>query len=388
MQIILLFSGIVNESYIILIKGDKMSVRAVSQTIALPSGGIPVSRYITKISSSGIFISSENQTPTEANPANSIKLDGTGMYVYQGGINSAFFGNTVRLGKSSDTHISISSGGFSFNKNTDIIGTIEQLTNYHPGARTYNNAMRLSATEYFEFLVAGGADSIGYSPQLQIEKDSITLLTGNTGVYIGESDYNGDNVNDTVGLHVHLVHPSFYNTAKTMINVSAHDYGIWLGIDENGIIGVHGIDNWIISKRTNNHIYMPNIYNYTGSNAPNVVVYGTGETVRSTSSSERYKKDIEDIEGAEALYGIKVRQFKYRDDYLSSTDKRYNKILPGFIVEELEKVYPIAVDYNDEEQPEDWNFRYLIPGMLKLIQNQHIEIEELKRRIQILEGGE
>jgi hypothetical protein len=55
--------------------------------------------------------------------------------------------------------------------------------------------------------------------------------------------------------------------------------------------------------------------------------------------------------------------------------------MPGFIAEEVESVYPSAVDYNDDGLPERWNTNIIIPGMLSLIQKQSLEISNLKQRL-------
>ena len=54
-------------------------------------------------------------------------------------------------------------------------------------------------------------------------------------------------------------------------------------------------------------------------------------------------------------------------------------MLPGFIAEELDAIYPIAVDY-DGGNIETWNSFYIIPAMLALIQDQ-------EKRIKLLEGN-
>ena len=44
---------------------------------------------------------------------------------------------------------------------------------------------------------------------------------------------------------------------------------------------------------------------------------------------------------------------------------------------------------NEENElvPQTWNERYIIPPMLKLIQEQHEDIENLKEEIQKLKGN-
>ena len=44
----------------------------------------------------------------------------------------------------------------------------------------------------------------------------------------------------------------------------------------------------------------------------------------------------------------------------------------------MEEKYPVACEYNDDNMPENWDIRYIVPPMLKLIQQQHEEIEKIK----------
>ena len=70
---------------------------------------------------------------------------------------------------------------------------------------------------------------------------------------------------------------------------------------------------------------------------------------------------------------------KTSPDYIDKGDQRYNTDVCGFIAEEMNNVYPIACEYNENGEPENWNERYVIPPMLALIQEQHEEIESLKQ---------
>ena len=103
-----------------------------------------------------------------------------------------------------------------------------------------------------------------------------------------------------------------------------------------------------------------------------------------TGSSERFKNRISDVEepalDPHRLYDTKICQYKYNTDYLSNPcDCRYNRFVIGFIAEDLETVYPVAVDKDDDGVIMDWNYKYIIPPMLALIQEQHQEIESLKK---------
>ncbi|MBO7078875.1 MAG: hypothetical protein J6W64_03590 [Bacilli bacterium] len=75
----------------------------------------------------------------------------------------------------------------------------------------------------------------------------------------------------------------------------------------------------------------------------------------------------------------------FNDDFLTEEDERYHKLVVGLIAEEVYEKYPIAANLYKGE-PEDWNERYIIPPMLKLIQEQHAEIEQLKKEVDELKS--
>ena len=106
-----------------------------------------------------------------------------------------------------------------------------------------------------------------------------------------------------------------------------------------------------------------------------------------SSSSERYKHDItakisEDLD-AHKLYDLDMKQFVFNDDHGTQYADMKGKTLPGFIAEDVAKVYPAAAIRDADGNIESWDERRIIPGMLKLIQEQHDEIEQLKRVIHI-----
>jgi len=120
----------------------------------------------------------------------------------------------------------------------------------------------------------------------------------------------------------------------------------------------------------------------TNANTPNAWLSTGGVLRRSTASSLRYKENVTDLVNVEELdpkklLDLPVRAFTYKENYLPSTDDRYQQLFPGFISEEVDAVYPIAADY-ENGQVESWNDRLLIPGMLALIQDLYKEIEILK----------
>lgn len=115
------------------------------------------------------------------------------------------------------------------------------------------------------------------------------------------------------------------------------------------------------------------VFNLTHVTSGGHMVFGNdGATVcYLSSSSKRYKNHIADmtLEEAQEILDIPVIWFRYKDGYLNKTDWLYGKKLPGLYAEDVYAALPEAAQINENGEPEDWNFRVIIPAMLKLIQN-------------------
>lgn len=120
----------------------------------------------------------------------------------------------------------------------------------------------------------------------------------------------------------------------------------------------------------------------TGSTANMFINSVSGLMARSTASSQRYKHDIVNLTDVPeldptALYELPVRAFRFNKDYLPETDDRAETLVPGFIAEEVDAIYPAGVDYN-AGQAETWNDRMLVPAMLSLIQDLNNRIKQME----------
>lgn len=130
-----------------------------------------------------------------------------------------------------------------------------------------------------------------------------------------------------------------------------------------------------------------NIENASGIDA--LGINSNGYAYKLSGSSKRFKNSItpelKDELNPHKLYNIPVVQYKYNEDYLDENDINYNKEVIGFIAEDVYETYPVAASYTKKEDGEveinNWNERFIIPPMLKLIQEQHQEIELLKEEI-------
>ena len=170
--------------------------------------------------------------------------------------------------------------------------------------------------------------------------------------------------------------------------------GNWSGWNST----INGTDISMSGSITSGQITCTNLASNSAESTtskPNVFAYNAGRLIRSTNtSSRRFKDDIKPLENddlnPDKLYDIGIYQFKYRQDYLSNQkDTRYRKDLIGFIAEEIFEKYPIAADYEIDKDGKvvvnAWNEQYLIPAMLKLIQDQHMQLINQEMKIKILE---
>lgn len=266
----------------------------------------------------------------------------------------------------------------------------------------------------------------------------LTTISGTTGICVHDSNDTSNYVNITsgsVGIYVSGSHKAsfistgleFYNGGSRIANLSRNAYNE-MNFDLNGngscYVGAYsgnvqiganysillnnstsvsgslsvsssisggaisGSSLSISGDATVNKLYINTPGTASSSTANTRIATGESNRVMFTgSSSRKVKHDIKPIEDdildPHRLYDAEVVQFVYNLDYLNKKDNRYGMAIPGFIADDLQKVYPIAVDIENGE-PQDWNFRYVLPPMLALIQEQHKEIEELKRRIECL----
>lgn len=103
----------------------------------------------------------------------------------------------------------------------------------------------------------------------------------------------------------------------------------------------------------------------------------------SSSSSKRYK-----ILGAslpeefiENLYNIEPIMARYKEGYLAKGDERVGVEFPMFIAEDVDKYFPLAVDHNTDELPENWNERIMIPAMFAMIKSQKEQLDRQEKLI-------
>lgn len=114
-----------------------------------------------------------------------------------------------------------------------------------------------------------------------------------------------------------------------------------------------------------------------------------GQTISfASSSSKRYKHDIsplDDDRDPHNLLDLEPKQFVYNEGHLLQYADMDGQTLPGFIAEDVARVYPSAVIRDPDGNVESWDERRIIPGMLALIQEQEKRIARLEKIIERME---
>ena len=111
-----------------------------------------------------------------------------------------------------------------------------------------------------------------------------------------------------------------------------------------------------------------------------------------SGSSKKFKHDIRSMPDElktkmKGLYNVEVKCWKYNEDYLAEEDELFGVETFGLIAEDLNEVLPEAITHKADGSISNYRDRNLINAMLYLLQEQHKEIEDLKKRVEILEQG-
>lgn len=236
------------------------------------------------------------------------------------------------------------------------------------------STLRYAESEYGSDFVIIETDGKGL---LRMDIPKIYNSTDNNHVHF-EGTPIVDNPGD--GIQTYLARETWCNSKFA----TPSDISTYVSSALNGYAKSGNANTWFGVQAFNTDIKAPCIRDRSSTAAANVRCQdSTYYLATSATSSRRYKHDIADISkeelNPERLYNLPVRQFIYNLDYIEPDDQRYGETVCGFIAEEVEKIYPVACEYNANSTPENWDIRYIIPPMLALIQNQHKEIEQLKQ---------
>lgn len=333
----------------------------------IDNAGKTASSFITPSGNTGITVHAINN-PT----SNYAQIDSDGMKVYKGGSRVASFGgSSIDLGENSLTSvINMCKSTLKMkSKYTSIYATNDCTTT---SIAAGDSAKDYNVLEVGMAVPDGAVGDVATDAKLMFE-------TQNDGDYVRTVLTGRDSIDI-----------SLLGSAITSIGISPSD--TW----GYGDVDISGLKSLRLSSSTSDFTaslwYMGGAPT-TGSQSYNAIWTKSGDDYRlgrPSSSSRRYKEDIKPVENEELdphrLYDIPVVQFKFKEDYFDESDPynddRYDVV--GFIAEDVLEHYPRAAIVIDGEV-ENWNERYMLPPMLKLIQEQKKKIDELEERIEALE---
>ena len=221
-----------------------------------------------------------------------------------------------------------------------------------------------------------------------IEFDKIDKITATSGWFTSTRDVDPNNplpddaalvVGNKDGAHLEFDSNEIVvkkdSTNPGDLGISGKSVALYVDATKTFSTGEDDTSHYIASKVT---------YDRTYNYSPNGYITQAGVFGRGTSSSERYKKDIKDVEDKYLnpynILNIPVRQYQYREGYIP-VNQHPDDIYIGFIAEEVEEAYPIAAEYNEDGSVEMWNIKMLFPALLKIVQDQQKTIEELQVEI-------
>ncbi len=259
----------------------------------------------------------------------------------------------------------------------------------------YDNGYRACIEKPFSkttlvYSVSKKADTGSYVPMTGIRANGdMELGTGNylycgSGILIGRSLEGNTAVGATVSKDMNI-----YSGSHGKIRLAIGDYSncvTFSRYEEDGEQFIY-VDGLPLCFSRNIQLYNSLFLSFGASSGIMPLYVNSNCAVVTSSSSERYKEniteEIDDVLNPERLYNLPVVQYNYKEEYKDNELVAGTQI--GITAERVHECYPNACIYNAEGQPESWQDRIMIPAMLKLIQEQKKQIDNLEQRVKVLE---
>lgn len=210
----------------------------------------------------------------------------------------------------------------------------------------------------------------------------------NTGVHFNQGEFSGNlksNTGEIGNWQIDKVNGKLTSANGTIVLDAKNNMVTINGVDLKANGSGFVIDGGIKIRNplsgfgdATNFFCLENMGNIT--DGTHLGINSDGMVIKVPSSSWRYKSIRTTVkeEELEELYRTKVVWAKYKEGYLDKNDSRYDKLMPMFLAEDMERRFPIAVNHLPDGKPEDWNYRIMIPSMFAMIKFNHEKIKELK----------
>jgi hypothetical protein len=126
---------------------------------------------------------------------------------------------------------------------------------------------------------------------------------------------------------------------------------------------------------TSGLITSPRSYSATTGNSANLVVYDSGGGFYRSTSSRKYKTDIEDMQDSWADKILGLRPVWYRSTCAPDNDAWSYW---GFIAEEVDAIDPRLVHHDNDGTPEGVQYDRIVPHLVNLLKRQDARIKALE----------
>lgn len=141
-----------------------------------------------------------------------------------------------------------------------------------------------------------------------------------------------------------------------------------IALNRYGVSGKNAMN--VIAKNGNLTLYGKAVVCNLPDTTTRIPIYASAFN---TSSSKRYKENINPITEEDALKLLQLNPVTY--DYIN---KKQGTNCYGLIAEEVEKILNYPVSYNENGEVEGLDYSKFIPFLIKLVQMQQEEINTLK----------
>ena len=348
------------------------------------------SGYATRITTAGIIQSYDGKTLSTWTNSGVVFYDSTAQ-VGSTLVPIATYGSSgAVIGKDAGYHVNINSNGIDFyNDASTKMCSIKYGSSRSRLVRTYGS-------------YTGAVNFVGTESSNSIQSEvTATKSDYEAKLAVGLSDYTGaasailsaaaSSKSGSVSIYSNGTYTQFDVDADYISGITPSKIGAAASSHTHSGYASSSHTHSSFGTLTTGPITMTSWYSTDSSN-PNcrIGTEGThlGRIQQTSGSSKRFKVEISPVKNPEIdpqrLYDIDVVQFKFKEGYLHEGDIREGKDIIGFIAEQVDEVFPIAVD-RANGFAENWNDRYIIPPMLALIQRQKKMIDELTARVNTLE---
>ena len=363
-------------------------VNASNQMTAIAANGITVYSGASSSSGARVVLNSTGFAGFNAGGTATFSISAsTGAAVFSGSVTgSTITGGTLNIAGNAI----IDASGLLTATGATITGTINATAGYFG---TASNGFSINSTGMVGVgngIISGGLIQTSASTAVKLVGSTNSLSFMNSGTYVGHIlnlsssgilTHLGATANSTAGAS----YPYQYLSSGALFMASNSTTSISLGSTIGYTASLHDFYGNLTTNGSSSITASGELYaaghQTTGNTAQGYVFTTGGRIARSTASSERYKENIVDLRDVSELdprkmLNLRVRAFSYKENYLKNDD-RTGVLIPGLIAEEVDAIYPLAVDYADG-QIENINDRAILINLLALVQDLYKEIETLK----------